>query len=44
VRVPETLIRIEPRWRHYLYFVYNDEIEIVIVDPRSMKIIDVLPV
>ena len=42
VRVPETLIRIEPRWRHYLYFVYNDEI--VIVDPRSMKIVDVLPV
>jgi hypothetical protein len=42
VRVPETLIRIEPRWRHYLYFVYNDEI--VIVDPRSMRIIDVMPV
>jgi hypothetical protein len=42
VRVPETLIRIQPRWRHYLYFVYNDEI--VIVDPRSMRIIDVLPV
>jgi hypothetical protein len=42
VRVPETLIRIEPRWRHYLYFVYNDEI--VIVDPRSMRIVDVLPV
>jgi hypothetical protein len=42
VRVPDTLIRIEPRWRHYLYFVYNDEI--VIVDPRSMRIIDVLPV
>jgi Protein of unknown function (DUF1236) len=42
VRVPETLIRIEPRWRHYLYFVFNNEI--VIVDPRSMRIIDVLPV
>jgi hypothetical protein len=42
VRVPETLIRIEPRWRHYLYFVYNNEI--VIVDPRSMRIVDVLPV
>lgn len=42
VRVPETLIRIEPRWRHYLYFVYNDEI--VIVDPRSMRIVNVLPV
>ena len=42
VRVPETLIRIQPRWRHYLYFVYNAEI--VIVDPRSMRIVDVLPV
>jgi hypothetical protein len=42
VRVPETLIRIEPRWRRYLYFVYNNEI--VIVDPRSMRIVDVLPV
>jgi hypothetical protein len=42
VRVPETLIRIEPRWRRYMYFVYNNEI--VIVDPRSMRIIDVLPV
>ena len=42
VRVPETLIRIEPRWRHYLYFVFNNEI--VIVDPRSMRIVDVLPV
>jgi Protein of unknown function (DUF1236) len=42
VRVPETLIRIEPRWRHYLYFVYNDEI--VIVNPHNMRIIDVLPV
>jgi len=40
VRVPETLIRFEPRWRHYLYFVYNNEI--VIVDPRSMRIVDVL--
>jgi hypothetical protein len=42
VRVPETLIRVQPRWRHYLYFVYNDEI--VIVDPRTMRIIDVMPV
>lgn len=42
VRVPETLIRIQPRWRHYLYFVYNNEI--VIVDPRSMRIVSVLPV
>lgn len=42
VAVPQTLIRIQPRWRHYLYFVYNNEI--VIVDPRSMRIVDVLPV
>jgi hypothetical protein len=42
VRVPETLIRIQPRWRHYLYFVFNDEI--VIVDPRSMRIVDLMPV
>ena len=42
VRVPETLIRIEPRWRHYLYFVFNNEI--VIVEPRTMKIVQVLPV
>jgi hypothetical protein len=42
VRVPETLFRIEPRWRHYLYFVYNNEI--VIVDPRSMRIVGVVPV
>jgi Protein of unknown function (DUF1236) len=42
VRVPETLVRIEPTWRGYLYFVFNDEL--VIVDPRTMRIIDVLPV
>jgi len=42
VRVPETLIRIEPRWRHYLYFVFNNEI--AIVEPRTMRIVQVLPV
>jgi len=42
VRVPETLVRIEPRWRRFVYFVYNNEI--VIVDPRTMRIIEVLPV
>ena len=42
VRVPETLVRIQPRWRHYMYFVFNNEI--VIVDPRSMRIVDVMPV
>lgn len=42
VPVPETLVRIEPRWRGYLYFVYEDEI--VVVNPRSMRIVAVLPV
>jgi Protein of unknown function (DUF1236) len=42
VAVPQTLFRIQPRWRHYMYFVFNNEI--VIVDPRSMRIVDVLPV
>jgi hypothetical protein len=42
VRVPPTLVRIRPVWRNFLYFVYNDQI--VIVDPRSMRIINVLPV
>lgn len=42
VRVPPTLIRIEPRWRRFMYFVYNNEI--VIVDPRTMRIVNVLPV
>jgi hypothetical protein len=42
VPVPETLVRIEPRWRGFLYFVYEDEV--VIVNPRDMRIVAVLPV
>jgi len=42
VPVPETLVRIEPRWRGLLYFVYADEV--VIVNPRDMRIVAVLPV
>jgi hypothetical protein len=42
VRVPRTLVQIDPAWRGYLYFVYNNEI--VIVNPRTMRIVDVLPV
>ena len=42
VRVPETLVRIDPGWRGFFYFVYNDEI--VIVDPHDMRIVEVLPV
>jgi hypothetical protein len=42
VRVPETLVRIEPEWRGYLYFVYEDEV--VVVNPRNMRIVAVLAV
>jgi hypothetical protein len=42
VRVPQPLIRIHPGWRRFVYFVYNDQI--VIVDPRTMRIVNVLPV
>jgi Protein of unknown function (DUF1236) len=42
VRVPPPLLRIRPAWRNFLYFVYNDRI--VIVNPRTMRIVDVLPV
>jgi hypothetical protein len=40
VPVPETLVRIEPEWRGYLYFVYEDEV--VIVNPRDMRIVAVV--
>ena len=40
--VPQTLVRIEPRWRGYLYFVYEDQI--VIVNPRNMHIVAVVAV
>jgi len=42
VPVPETLVRIQPEWRGYMYFVYEDEI--VIVNPRDMRIIAVVAV
>lgn len=41
VPVPQTLVRIEPRWRGYLYFVYADQI--VIVNPLNMRIVAILP-
>lgn len=41
VPVPETLVRIEPQWRGFLYFVYEDEV--VIVDPHDYKIVAVVP-
>ena len=42
VPVSETLVRIEPRWRGFMYFVYEDEI--VIVDPHDYKIVAVVAV
>jgi hypothetical protein len=35
-------VRIQPRWKGYRYFVYNDEI--IIVEPRTLKIVAVLDV
>jgi len=42
VPVPATLIEIQPAWRGYMYFVYADEI--IIVEPRTLKIVAVLEV
>ena len=40
--VPLTLVEIEPTWRGYMYFVYADEI--IIVEPRTLRIVAVLEV
>ena len=40
-RVPVRIIEIEPRWRGFEYFMVGDEI--VIVDPRRMEIVAVVP-
>jgi Protein of unknown function (DUF1236) len=42
VPVPEALVQIEPEWRGFLYFVYEDEV--VIVNPDDMRIVAVVPV
>jgi Protein of unknown function (DUF1236) len=42
VEVPPTIIKIHPQWKGYRYFVYNDEI--IIVEPRTLKIVAVLDV
>jgi Protein of unknown function (DUF1236) len=42
IEVPPTIVRIQPRWKGYRYFVYNDEI--IIVEPRTLKIVAVLDV
>jgi hypothetical protein len=36
------LVEIEPRWRGYMYFVYQDEI--IIVEPGTLRIVAVLEV
>jgi hypothetical protein len=40
--LPATIISIEPEWRGYMYFVYNDEI--IVVEPRTLQIVAVLQV
>jgi hypothetical protein len=42
VAVPPTLVEIHPAWRGYMYFVVGDEL--VIVEPRTLKIVAVLTV
>lgn len=42
VPVPARLAQIEPAWRGFLYFVYQNEV--VIVKPRDMKIVAVVTV
>jgi hypothetical protein len=42
VEVPPAIVKIRPAWRGYRYFVYNEEI--VIVEPRTMRIVAVLDV
>lgn len=38
--LPPTVIEIEPQWRGYMYFVYNDEI--IVVEPGSLRIVAVI--
>jgi len=40
VRVPDVIVDVQPAWRGFLYFVYNDEI--IIVDPNTYKIVAVI--
>ena len=40
--LPATIISIEPDWRGYMYFVYNDEI--IVVEPRTLRIVAVIEV
>jgi hypothetical protein len=40
--VPRTIVDIQPEWRGFMYFVYADEI--IIVEPRTLRIVAVLEV
>jgi hypothetical protein len=40
--LPPTLIEIQPSWRGYMYFVYQDEI--IVVEPGTLRIVAVLEV
>jgi hypothetical protein len=40
--IPVALIDIEPAWRGYMYFVHADEI--IVVEPRTLRIVAVLEV
>jgi hypothetical protein len=40
--VPSVLVEVNPQWRSYEYFVYDDEI--ILVDPRTHRIVAILPV
>ena len=42
VSVPSTLIEIHPAWRGYEYFVVDEEI--IIIDPRTLRIVAILDV
>jgi hypothetical protein len=42
VRLPSTIVEIEPEWRGFEYFLVGDDI--VVVDPRRMEIVAVIPV
>jgi hypothetical protein len=42
VPVPPTLVEIHPAWRGYSYFIVDDEI--IIVEPRTLRIVAVLDV
>jgi len=40
--LPASIVEIHPAWRGYDYFVYNEEV--IIIEPRSHKIIEIIVV